>query len=143
LGPYAAIQAQRYYSPSYGESATAGSPVFALAYDAHETTVVRSELGARTDWSTPLDANTVLTLRSSAAWAHDTWSGLDMTAHFQSVPGSQFVVSGATPPSDLLLLWTGAEVSFRNGISLGAWVDGEFAEHGRKYAGTARLRYTW
>ncbi|MEI9806101.1 MAG: ice-binding family protein [Pseudolabrys sp.] len=143
LSPYAAIQAQRYYTPSYSESAPAGSPVFALAYDAHETTVVRSELGARTDWSAPLNANTALTLRSSAAWAHDTWSGLDMNAHFQSVPGSAFMVSGAAPPSDLLLLSTGAEVSFRNGISVGAWVDGEFAERGQRYAGTGRLRYSW
>jgi hypothetical protein len=37
----------------------------------------------------------------------------------------------------------GAEMLFRNGFSLAARFDGEFAEGTQKYAGTGRLRYTW
>ena len=84
-----------------------------------------------------------LALRTRAAWAHDHWSDPSITAAFQSLPGSSFTVTGAAPASDLLLASAGAEIWFRNGFSLAAWFDGEFAEHSQKYAGTARLRYIW
>lgn len=143
LTPYAAAQIQRFDTPSYSESATSGSSIFALAYDAQTTTATRTELGARLDWSTPMSPDAVLTLRGSAAWAHDIWSSTDMTAHFISLPGSTFVVTGAAPARDLLLASAGAEISLSNGFSLAAWFDGEFAQQGRKYAGTGRLRYIW
>jgi outer membrane autotransporter protein len=134
---------QKYFTPSYSEDAASGSSMFALAYDAQTTTTTRTELGGRLDWSRALNSDTVLTLRTGAAWAHDIWSSSDVTAHFVQVPGVSFTVIGATPASDLLLTSAGAELSFRNGFSVAAWFDGEFAEHSQKYAGTARLRYSW
>ena len=38
LTPYAALQVQAFHTPSYSEIAASGSPIFALAYDAHTTT---------------------------------------------------------------------------------------------------------
>jgi uncharacterized protein with beta-barrel porin domain len=144
LTPYAAGQVQVFHTPSYSENAVSGSSVFALAYDARTTTTIRTELGAWLDWSSPIDHNTALVLRTRAAWAHDEWSSPSINARFQSLPGSaSFTVIGAEPASDLLLVSAGAEFLFRNGFSLAARFDGEFAEGARKYAGIGRLRYTW
>jgi uncharacterized protein with beta-barrel porin domain len=141
--PYAAGQAQAFHTPAYSESAASGSSIFALAYDARTTTTARTELGAWFDWSNPVDYGTTVSLRARAAWAHDYWSAPNITAMFVALPGSRFTVTGATPASDSLLASAGAEIGFWNGFSLAAWFDGEFAEHWQKYAGTARLRYTW
>lgn len=144
LTPYAAGQVQVFHTPSYSEIAVSGSSAFALTYDARTTTTLRTELGAWLDWSSSIDHHTALVLRTRAAWAHDEWSSPSINARFQSLPGSaSFTVVGAEPASDLLLVSAGAEFLFRNGFSIAARFDGEFAEGSRKYAGTGRLRYTW
>jgi hypothetical protein len=60
---------------------------------------------------------------------HDFWSAPNITAGFLALPGSSFVVTGAAPATDLLIASAGVEVGFRNGFSVGARFDGEFAEH--------------
>ena len=134
---------QAFRTPSYSEIAASGSSIFALNYDAHTTTVTRTELGAWVDRSIALNEGAVLALRTRAAWAHDNWSDTSMTAAFQSLPGSSFTVIGATPARDSLLASAVAEVSFRNGISLAGKFDSELAQRSQTYIGTARLRYTW
>lgn len=143
ITPYAAAQVQSFRTPSYSETAVSGSPIFALAYEARTTTTARTELGAWVDWSTLVEYGPVLTLRARAAWAHDYWSAPNITASFVALPGSTFIVTGATPARDLLLASAGLELGFRNGFSLATRFDGEFASHSQKYAGTARLRYIW
>ncbi|MGZ5865812.1 MAG: ice-binding family protein [Xanthobacteraceae bacterium] len=141
--PYAAGQLQTFRTPSYSENAVSGSSIFALVYDARTTNTFRSELGAWFDWGTAMYDGAILSLRSRAAWAHDQWSDPTLTASFQALPGSSFIVTGATPATDLLLASAGAEVYFKNGFSVAAWLNGEFSEQGPKYAGTGRVRYTW
>ncbi len=143
LTPYVAAQVQRYYAPAYTESSSLTPGVFSLSYDAQTATAVRTEVGARVDWSVLIAPTTTLTLRGSAAWAHDTWTGLDKTAQFIVLPGFSFAVVGAKPATDLLLASVGADVAFGNGISIGASLEGEFAETSQRYAGTARVRYQW
>jgi len=143
LTPYAAVQVQAFRTPSYSETALSGSSVFALSYDARTITTTRTELGTWLDWSIPVDYGTRLTLLGRAAWAHDDWSAPNITAGFQALPGSIFVVTGAAPATDLALASAGVEVGFRNGFSLGARFDGEFAENSQKYSGMGWLRYTW
>ena len=142
--PYAALQVQAFRTPSYSEIAASGSSAFALAYDARTTTTTRTELGAWFDRTVALDNGAILALRTRAAWAHDHWSDPSITATFQSLPGSSFTVFGAAPAHDSLALASaGAEISFRNGISLAGRFDSELAQHSHTYIGTARLRYTW
>jgi outer membrane autotransporter protein len=141
--PYAALQMVAFYTPSYNEIAASGSPQFALAYNAQTTTVTRTELGAWVDDNIALDNGTILTLRSRAAWAYDNWSGTSITAAFQSLPGSSFTVFGAVPTRNSLLASAGAEISYRNGISLAGLFDSELAENSRTYSGFVRARYTW
>jgi len=144
LTPYAALQAQSFHTPSNSETAASGSPLFALAYDAHTTTAVRTELGSWVDKSYTLDRNNVLSLFGRAAWAHDWYSDPSLTAAFESaLPGSSFIVNGATPVKDSALLTVGAQLYMRNGWAVMAKLDTEFAQGSHAYMGTARLRYTW
>ena len=143
LTPYAAVQVQSFRTPSYIETALSGASVFALSYDARTITTTRTELGTWLDWSMPVNYDTTLSLRGRAAWAHDNWSAPNITAAFQALPGSIFVVTGAAPATDLALASAGVEIGFRNGFSVGARFDGEFAENSTKYSGMGWLRYTW
>jgi uncharacterized protein with beta-barrel porin domain len=141
--PYAAFQSQAFHTPSYSEIAASGSSEFALSYGAQTTTMTRTELGAWFDRTMPLDNGAILNLRSRNAWAHDHGSDPSITAGFQSLPGSSFTEFGAAPVQDFLLSSAGAEVSFRNGISLAGWFDTELARRSQTYTGTARVRYVW
>ncbi len=143
ITPYAAFQMQAFHTPSYSETATFGSSLFALNYDAHTTTVIRTELGAWFDRSFAVWDDAILSLRSRVAWAHDSWSDLSYTSTFQALPGSSWIVTGAAPAKDLLLASGIAEVSFRNGISVAGKFETEQSERTRTYVGTARIRYTW
>lgn len=141
--PYAAVQVQSFSTPAYGETSDLGASIFALNYDANTTTDTRSELGVRVERTMILPRGETLGLRGRAAWAHDFWSSTDVVATFQSLPGAPFVVSGATPSSDWFLLSGGAEWGFRNGFSLGSWVDTAFARGSQSYSGNVRVRYVW
>jgi outer membrane autotransporter protein len=141
--PYAALQMQAFYTPSYGESAASGSPVFALNYAAQTTTATRTELGAWFDRIIALDNGTILALRTRTAWAHDYWSGLNVSAAFQSLPGSDFTVYGALPAPNSLLASAGAEIALKNGFSIGCWLDSELAQRSQTYSGNALLRYAF
>ena len=85
----------------------------------------------------------MLSLFGRAAWAHDWYSDPSVTAAFLSLPGSSFIVNGATPVHDSALLTAGAQLYMRNGWSVMAKLDTEFAQGSHTYIGTARLRYTW
>jgi outer membrane autotransporter protein len=141
--PYAALQAQSFKAPAYSESAGGGLPQFALSYNAKTATAVRAELGSRADKTFHLADGNGLKLFGRMAWAHDWQSDPSLSATFLDLPTVSFVVNGATPPKDLLLLTAGAEWRLRKGWSLLAKFDGEFADRSRSYAGTARAQYAW
>jgi uncharacterized protein with beta-barrel porin domain len=141
ITPYGAVQAQAFHTPSYSENAAASE--FARSFAASTTTEIRTELGAWVDQSYRLDAGTVLILRGRAAWAHDFVSEPPLTVSFLALPGFPFTVTGAELPSDLALATAGAEIRWRNGISVAAQFDGEFADHAFQYGGTGRVRYSW
>ena len=140
--PYAAIQAQSFHTPSYGETGTIPDG-FALAFGSRDATDTRSELGARFDRALVVYPNAVLTLRGRVAWAHDWVSDPTLMPVFQSLPGASFIVNGAIPAANSALASAGAELRFANGVSLLAKFDGDFASHSSTYAGTGTIRYSW
>ncbi len=140
--PYAAVQAQAFQTPSFNETDLTADGL-GFAYAGRTATDTRSEVGSRFDRAVALDPSTLLVLRAKAAWAHDWVSDPALTAAFQMLPGASFLVSGATPPTDLALVSAGAELRFANRWSLIAKFDGEFADRAQTYAGTAAARYTW
>jgi len=142
--PYAAGQVQEIDMPAYSESATSGSNAFALGYASQSTTISRSELGLWSDYRLALmHADAPVTLRARVAWAHNFHTDRQLTAGFQTLPGTSFTVDGASPDSDLALVSAAAEAVLLHGVTLTAKFDGEFGSHTEGYAGTGELRVNW
>ena len=142
ITPYVAAQVISFNLPAYAEQAVIGSPLFALNYAAQTTTATRTELGLRADKSFALQ-DAMLTLRGRAAWAHDYNPDRTVTALFQSLPGTSFVVNGARGNPDAALASGGAEVKWLNGFSVAATFEGEFSSNVTSCAGKGVARYSW
>jgi autotransporter-associated beta strand protein/T5SS/PEP-CTERM-associated repeat protein len=141
--PYAGVQVQSFRSPAYSESGALGAPdPLGLSYASQTATAVRTELGSRFDRGfVQRDGN--LDLFGRVAWAHDWQSNPNLTATFIGLPAASFVVNGAAPPADLVLLTAGAEWRRRDGWAFLAKLDGELAGRAQTYMGTARVKYSW
>ena len=98
--PYAAVQAQSFRTPGYSEVDVNGGG-FGLSYNSRTGTDTRSELGARFDHVAAFNRDAVLTLRGRLAWAHDWVSNPTLAAAFLALPGTNFIVNGATPAKGL------------------------------------------
>jgi uncharacterized protein with beta-barrel porin domain len=142
LTPYAAVQAQGFWTPGYSETDINGGG-FGLGYNARSASDTRSELGSRFDKQVLVDGGAALALRARLAWAHDWLTDPALTAVFQALPGASFVVNGATPARNSALASAGAELRLKDGISLLGKFDGEFARGSSTYAGTGTLRVSW
>ena len=113
-----------------------------LTYAAMNATDVRTEVGSRLD-SPQMIAGMPLVLRGRIAWAHDFVNNPALSASFQSLPGTGFIVNGAPIPHDSALTTAGAELFIAPNWTLLAKFDGEFASGSQTYAGSGTLRYTW
>ena len=85
----------------------------------------------------------MLALRGRLAWAHDWVSDPSLTAAFQALPGTSFIVNGARPAKNSALATVGPELRLANGVTVAARFDSELAAGSLTYAGTGTLRYTW
>ena len=113
-----------------------------LSYGAQSATDTRTELGARFDDPALVGGIPVL-LRGRLAWAHDFVSNPALSAAFETLPGSNFIVNGAAIPHYLALTTAGAEIFFTPRWSLLVKFDGDFAPTSQTYAGSGTLRYRW
>jgi uncharacterized protein with beta-barrel porin domain len=142
LTPYAAVQAQSFHTPGYSETDTNGGGD-ALVFNSRTAGDTRSELGARFDRLLLVNPDAVLAFRGRVAWAHDWVSDPILAAVFQTLPGSDFTVDGATPAKNSALASAGVELRLANGFTLLGKFDGDFASHSSTYAGTGAIRYRW
>lgn len=142
ITPYAAAQVTNFNLPNYSETSLNGGGLFALNYAAQSLTDTRSELGLRTDKSYAVQ-NGVLTLRGRAAWAHDYNPSRAVTALFQILPGTSFVVNGARVDADSALVSASAEMKWLSGFSIAGTFDGEFSGNVTSYSGKGVFKYTW
>jgi uncharacterized protein with beta-barrel porin domain len=140
--PYAAVQAQSFFTPSYSETDTGGGG-FGLAFASRTATDTRTELGARFDRVVAINQTSVLDLKTRLAWAHDWVSDPMLAAAFELLPGAGLVVNGAVPAKNSALATAGAELRLVNGVSLRGKFDAQLASHAGTYAGTGVLRYVW
>ncbi|WP_027566747.1 autotransporter domain-containing protein [Bradyrhizobium sp. URHA0013] len=142
LTPYAAAQVTNFNLPNYSEVSLNGGGLFALNYASQSLTDTRSELGLRTDKSYAMQ-NGVLTLRGRAAWAHDYNPGRAVTALFQTLPGTSFVVNGARVDADSALVSASAEMKWLSGFSIAGTFNGEFSGNVASYSGKGVFKYAW
>ncbi|MFK4658894.1 autotransporter-associated beta strand protein [Bradyrhizobium japonicum] len=142
ITPYAAAQVTNFNLPNYSEVSLNGGGLFALNYASQSLTDTRSELGLRTDKAYAMQ-NGVLTLRGRAAWAHDYNPSRAVTALFQTLPGTSFVVNGARVDADSALLSASAEMKWLSGFSIAGTFDGEFSGNVTSYSGKGVFKYSW
>jgi len=128
--------------PSYTEQVASGANTFALSYNGKDVTATRSELGLRSEKAVALDDSTLM-LRGRLAWAHDFNTDRNVQATFQALPGSAFVVNGATPAADTALTTVAAEMLWRNGWSASATADAQLSDTTHSYSGKGVVRYSW
>ena len=140
--PYAAGRITTFELPSYAEQVLSGGNTFALGYAGKSVTASRSEAGIRTDksWAMP---DSVVTVRSRIAWAHDFNTDRSIGATFLTLPGASFVVNGAAQARDAALATASAEIKWLNGLSLAATFESELSNITRSYAGKGVVRYAW
>ena len=143
VAPYAAVQAQSFSTPSYGESAAFGSALFGLSYASRTGSVVRAELGSWASTNVALAGGATLNVFGRAGWAHDWQDTPQAAATFLTLPTASFIVAGAKTAPDLAVVTAGSELRLASGVSVMAKFDGEFGQGTRSYAGTARVRYVW
>ena len=139
--PYAALQVQDFHTPGFSETDLTGGGL-GLSFAAQNATDTRSELGMRFDTVQIVNAMP-LVLRGRLAWAHDWISNQSLGAVFQALPGSNFTVNGAAPPTNSALTSASAELHLTANWTAIAKFDGEFAPTAQTYSGTGTLKYSW
>lgn len=139
--PHATLQMLAYSAPNYGEKVVSGANDFALDFAARNTTQTRGEFGVRVDKR--LNTRMPVLLRGRVAWVHEWMEAAKMSGSFQSLPGSDFEVIGASLSPDRILLSLGADVRLSQAFSLTAKADGEFATGATNLLGMVTLRYQW
>lgn len=142
ITPYAAGQFTNYRLPSYMEQVAFGAGTFALNYAGKDVTATRSELGMKAEKAVPMTDATLM-LRGRLAWAHDYNTDRNVQATFQSLPGSAFVVNGASPAADTALTTIAAETLWRNGWSASVTADAQLSDTTHSYSGKGVVRYSW
>ena len=140
--PYAALQAQDFHAPSYSETDLTGGG-FGLSYAKCDRRAHRAWLPLRRSNTDQLPLFMPLILRARFAWAHDFVSDPALSAAFESLPGTNFVVNGAPIPQNSALTSAGAELFLSSRLTLLVKFDGEFAPGSQTYAGSGTLRYIW
>ena len=130
-------------APGYNESAAPSVSPFGLAFDSRTATDLRTELGSWANRSFKLSAGNELDLSGRIGWAHDWQSSSQLSATFAALPTASFVVTGAMPAPDRLLLTDALGWRFRNDWSFLAKFDAEIAASAQTYRGLARLSHTW
>jgi outer membrane autotransporter protein len=140
--PFAALQAQSLWTPSYTESSASGSG-FALGYAAQTTSRLRSELGGGFDGRYFAPGGEQLSYYARAAWGHQYLRDTSTNVAFLALPAAGFSVQGARPPANAAVLTLGSVLAFTNRVSIHSKLEGEFGAGSTTYAATGTLQYSW
>ena len=140
--PFAAFQPIFLWTPAVSESsvtATGQPGVFALNYQAQNTTSLPTFLGAQFDASTELGGRP-FSAWLRAAWVHEFNTYRGVTAGFAVLPGTSFAVDGAKAASDAARFDLGVKYDVGSQTSLFLNGSTELSWRGQSIAGTAGLR---
>ncbi|MDR3440370.1 autotransporter domain-containing protein [Telmatospirillum sp.] len=143
LTPYAALQMQAAWLPSYSEGASGGSAgTAALTYSGDTVTTAHAELGVTVDHRLNLDDTSALLL-ARTAWRHSLSDTPSAHAAFNGLPGSTFSLRGSANPDDAAELSVAAEMPVSRSVTIGARFATELAPTAHSYGGNLGLRWAW
>ena len=140
--PFAAFQPVFLWTPAVSElsvTATGQPGVFALNYQAQNTTSLPTFLGAQFDATTQLGGRP-FSAWLRAAWVHEFNTYRGVTAGFAVLPGTSFAVDGAKAASDAARFDLGVKYDVGSQTSLFLNGSTELSWRGQSIAGTAGLR---
>jgi subtilase-type serine protease len=140
--PFAAFQPVFLWTPAVSESsvtATGQPGVFALNYQAQNTTSLPTFLGAQFDATTQLGGRP-FSAWLRAAWVHEFNTYRGVNAGFAVLPGTSFAVDGAKAASDAARFDLGVKYDVGSQTSLFLNGSTELSWRGASIAGTAGLR---
>lgn len=145
ITPFFAVEPAQLWTPGITETSVtaSGTPgVFGLSYQAQGTTSLPTVVGAQVDGETELNAR-LLKGWVRIGWVHEWLANRNVTAGFNTLPGSNFTVDGATAASDAFRLNFGGSYAVATQVSLFANGTAEFSDRGESIGGTAGVRLTW
>jgi len=140
--PFAAFQPVLLWTPAVSESsvtATGQPGVFALNYQAQNTTSLPIFLGAQFDAGTELGGRP-FSAWLRAAWVHEFSTSRAVNAGFAVLPGTSFAVDGAQAASNAARFDLGVKYDVGSQTSLFLNGSTELSWRGQSLAGTAGVR---
>jgi uncharacterized protein with beta-barrel porin domain len=145
ITPFFAIEPAEIWQPGVVESGVtaSGAPgVFALTYQPQGVTSLPTVLGAQVDGDTQLSSRT-LKAWARLAWVHEFLGQRSVTAGFNTLPGNNFTVDGATAASDAMRISFGGSYAVTAQTSLFANGTAELSDRGQSIGATAGFRFVW
>lgn len=144
LSPFLGVQALVQHTLAYAETPNAAQgSTFALTYGQQRHSSVRGFLGADFRTRVTIDPHTTLTPFLRIAYVHEFANTRSTSASFQSLPGAAFIVEGARPARDSVVIQTGAELALDPGVAVFAAFAGELSGRGNSYGAQGGLRLSW
>lgn len=141
--PFIGLRAQSVRMKGFSETVDMGSSSYALQYEAHTSTSIRSELGVEMQWPANTNGHQNATFGVRAAWARELASHRANSASFINAAGVSFPVTGATRDRDSLVLAASATLADNNGLSVVAGIRTEHSRNSNEYSGSLTLGYRW
>ena len=143
ITPYLAVQDTVFNVPGYGETASTGSPTFALNYQSQTTNTADLELGVRQSADIALGRFWTLKLTDRFGLNHDFSGRPASHESFAALPASTFTAYGAATSKDAALISFGAQFTSLQGLAFGARIDSQVGAKSQTYTGIADLGFRW
>lgn len=144
ITPFVALELANLATNGYSEHNVAGaSTVFDLTTQGRTYADVRSFLGARFETVYELPHGMVLRPIVRLAYVHSYSPAPSFMNSFTSIPGSTFVVTGATTARNAAETKAGAELTLNKSTVVFANFEGDFASVQQVYGGRGGIRYSF
>jgi outer membrane autotransporter protein len=148
LTPFAGLTAQALSQSAYTENsrnaATGGPGILGVSVQAQTTTSIRSTLGGQFETAFTFNDDNVLRPRLRLGWAHEYNTNRTSTVTLSTLlPGSPFLVTGAQPLADSLVVGAGFDVELGRMVRLYGQFDADVTANARAFSGTGGFRLVW
>jgi len=141
LVSFAAIDLQRFTTPSYDETTVRGGPSYALSIKGQDKNQSFTDLGLK------IESGAVnrdgLDFRASLAWRHVLSPSQSANASFLADSAASFTIFGTPLDSDAAVTSVAGDLRLSQSLYIGAVFSGAFGGNGSRYGASATLRQSW